>query len=292
MSVDKKPVYITYYNLGKITSSISMNMKIDQEGIWTELKELLKESGLTLEDAKEYFSFKEHKEMYLDSLALENFTKFSEIVEDVDTSKIMAQISASSSPAYHYNKECQAMLSDYHSIKAPLGVKVSEKELMLFAKQNQHMGEEQLNIKLKQKYNTNLDFSFIDRANSGAVDLNASDTLNHLVTEIKNHIENMSKMLHNKDNQFMANVISRLRYADMSTIYRAFKGKKDSSEYNIGREFALHKLHIRKLLIQYYKIKSAHDTNNDFIEFDEVLLRDFGFKACKKCIQNLSNQGK
>ena len=285
---ETRAVYITNANLERITKSLSNSLNIDENGIWEELKTLLKESGLTLEEAKTYFSFKEHKQMYLDSVALENFTRFAEIFEDIDVSKVSIQNSVNARPpAYHYDKQCEAMLSNYFSIKPPAGLKEFQSEMISFARANTNIGEAELKLALQKKYNTNEEFEIVEYENSGAVELNREDTLSYIHSEIKTYLEKLSNMMHNTDNQFIANVVNRLKFADITSIHRAFRGKKNNPEYIVAEEFALHKLHIRRLLIQYYKYKKEYDINEGFIEFDENLLCQLGFKACKKCTQNV-----
>jgi hypothetical protein len=191
-----------------------------------------------------------------------------------------------SNSAYHEDKDCSKLHSDFKNIKIPREVILSGKEhkFIQFCKDHSELSQnypDQFQLRLKWEFNINTEV-FVHYENSGYISIE-----NMKLPELESLIEKKILEFNNWVQKSRINQLVISNFGLQSFNYKwpeklnlefiSIKNKEEIIE--ILKHFEINiKQPLIELFINYYRMK-----NNKDLSFDSNLLEELGFKACSYC---------
>lgn len=197
-------------------------------------------------------------------------------------------------PAYHTNKDCKRLHSDFTNFELPQEIKErGDLEIERFRKwfsENQHLLEtpDVFVMRLKFAFGISYNPKSIIYENSGFAEVK-----NYSVEELENkidfHIKEAGRYFYaEKKNTKILRAFGK--FSGRAFLDIPFEGNYTGYSDDDVRDFLKeyhkkYKLPLRKLLIEYYRIKFNPD-----LKFAENFMEVLGFKKCECCKRNEENR--
>jgi len=278
-------VYITNASLKKIAKSLKNKIKneslVDMSNELIDYDELAGVVGC--EDIREVFNNQEIKELFTMLRVTRELPKIVKEVKgnkDFITQYINQQnrrfLTPVQAPAYHHEKQCKALLSNFYNIQIPEECLEKKEEIQAWVNKHKNLSFEELNKKFKMEFNCQNSLEQIERKNSGVTDFQ-NMTLDELVTQgiVKKYTQ-----LRFFFNHEFADAIRKFRYMPHYRLDEFLKTDKNKHIHSEIYEFHQVKKELKNMLINFYITKENPD-----ISFDQDLLDLIGFRTCIRCEQ-------
>jgi hypothetical protein len=265
-------VYITKYNANRISFSL------DKDKVNKLYAEELYDIALWMFSLKEQQWLAAAKMFYQNpEFFIENFFK------EVETEKKDDWVFTNTTPAFHYYRECENLISDYFNLKIPVEIlHKGEEEKQKFRdwfKENQQLLEES-----EEKFLNRLEATFLLKNRPRIEDFKAD---NSGIEEAENQkIEDIKRIIDASIVQMEeiqgSNIELINAYGKRTHLIQA---KKIPLDNKIDIEILLNWHDLKNKLKKNLKIYFMLRFNPD-LEFKDTTLETIGFKACKSCSSN------
>ncbi len=216
-------------------------------------------------------------------------------------------------PAYHSDKTCEKLNSDYKNFEIPFEIKArvetyakkknipgKEKDILISTKVNQfrlwfkshliiYKQDPELFLKrLEVQWNIKRNVEEIEKDNSGIHKIKNLN-LNKLELEIDNILREAARFFNESDKKELIRRFQKLTFLayKKDKIYHNDTGFTDNELKAFLKEYDIKfKKPVKELLIEYYRVKY-----NPFLSFDNHLLQELNFKPCHTCYCGVKSYG-
>ena len=265
-------VYITKYNAHRISFSL------DKDKANKLYVEELYDIALWMFSLREQQWLAAAKMFYQNpDFFIENFFK------EVETEKKDDWVFTNTTPAFHYYRDCENLISDYFNLKIPveiLGKGEAEKQKFRdWFKENKQLLEES-----EEKFLNRLEVTFLLKNRPRIEDFKAD---NSGIEEAENQrIEDIKRKI---DNSILQ--MKQIQSSNLELINEY--GKR--THFIQSKKILLNNKSDMEILLNWHNLKNNLKNNlkiyfmlrfNPDLEFKDTVLETIGFKACKSCSSN------
>jgi len=281
-----KTVYITKANLNRIISNLKSTVTFSIDSVVNEIEKDLQQYNLFHEDhITDFFNNNELKNIILYKKVLSS--EFETIINNIKQNKQNINYDIANSnkkylfktdrPAYHSDSTCHYLNSDFNNIRLPEQYNNDnvKKNLQKYI----HLPFNHINNIFQKLYNTNEQLTEIHYDNTGSTTFINSKVKDLIVIEQK-AIKYKKQLRFLLSNENIGKKIANFRYAPTSKLALVIQNEDVQTKKAII-EFHEAKIKLKEIIYNLYNIKN--NQLEDKFHFNQYVLDEIGFKACRGC---------